>query len=78
MKPYTRPNRDPIKAAGTLTRAGRAFLLGHAKGQNPAVPDCVWHGKDSWLLEHTSNDWRLSAFAREVMKVVEAEAEQMP
>jgi hypothetical protein len=61
MRTATRPRRDATKAAGTLTRAARAFLLAHARGESPAVPDSVWHGKDSWLLEHHGQGWELTA-----------------
>jgi hypothetical protein len=64
---------DPRAAAESLAKDNRAFLLAHSKGRKPAVPDNVWHGKDSWVLEHDGRGWRIGVFAREVMTVLAKE-----
>ncbi len=46
--------------ATSLSRAGREWLLEHAAGERPAVPDCVWHGTDGWLLKPPHHAWSIS------------------
>jgi hypothetical protein len=62
--------------ADTITCASHKFLLGHSRGQKPAVPDSVWHGDDCWIIEWPlgANGWRISERGHECMAVVSARA----
>jgi hypothetical protein len=56
----------PKKAAASLNAATRRYIRDLAAGKNPAVPDVLWDGADSWLLHNK----HCRAFNRKVRDVV--------
>lgn len=46
--------------AMSITRDSREFLIAHAAGKRPAVPDSAWHGNDCWIIECGAGGWRIS------------------
>lgn len=58
--------------ADTITRDSREFLLSYSRGERPAVPDSVWHGRDCWVIETGARGWMLSERGRELMAFLSA------
>lgn len=60
--------------ASALSDAGRRFLLEHAAGTRPAVPDCVWHGADAWVLARPHHAWTISGDGKRALRHLQGQA----
>ena len=59
--------------ADTITRESREFLLAHSRREKPAVPDSVWHGNDSWIIQTGAGGWKISERGLMAMAVLSAQ-----